>query len=334
MLKSSRRGFTLVELLVVIAIIGILVGLLLPAVQAAREAARRMSCSNNIRQLGLALHNYESAYKVIPPSRISVTSPVIFQQSWVSMILPYLEQNSVYSAYQHGQPWYAAVNDPLTTVKLPTMTCPSAPSDREYPTQALYSAITNNTRTAARPVWGYSDYGSINAVRNSAFIVSGLPSLGTKETFGAMGRGPAGVKFAAITDGLSNTIIVAEGAGRPAVYVSGKKAINPRPGNIAVGTPFVADGWGWADINGGFSIDGANAQGLQNDTSSSGSTTLVSNGTCFMNCTNDAELYSFHIGGAQFLFADGSVQFLSQSINGATFVALLTRDRGDIAGEY
>jgi prepilin-type N-terminal cleavage/methylation domain-containing protein/prepilin-type processing-associated H-X9-DG protein len=332
--KLERPAFTLVELLVVIAIIGILVGLLLPAVQAAREAARRMSCSNNIRQLGLALHNYESTHKVIPPSRISVTSPVIFQQSWVSMILPYLEQTSVYSAYQHGQPWYAAVNDPLTTVKLPTMTCPSAPTDRDYPTQNLYTAITNNTRTSARPLWGYSDYGSINAVRNAAFVVSGLPSLGTREVLGAMARGPAGVKFAAITDGLSNTIVVAEGAGRPSIFVSGKKMMNPRTGNIAFGTPFVADGWGWADINGGFSIDGANSLGAQNDTSSSGNTTLVPNGTCFMNCTNDSELYSFHNGGAQFLFGDGSVQFLSQSISGATFVALLTRDRGDIPGEY
>ena len=333
-LNRVRTGFTLVELLVVIAIIGILVGLLLPAVQAAREAARRMSCSNNIRQLGLALHNYESAHRVIPPSRISVSTPVIFQQSWVSMILPYLEQTNVYSAYQHGQPWFAAVNDPLTTVKLPSMTCPSAPSDRDYPTQNLYTAITNGTRTSARPVWGYSDYGSINAVRNAAFVISGLPSLGTREVLGAMGRGPAGVRFAAITDGLSNTIIVAEGAGRPSMYVSGRKVMNPRTGNIAAGTPFVADGWGWADINGGFSIDGSNAQGLQNDTSGSGATTLVANGTCFMNCTNDSELYSFHNGGAQFLFADGSVQFLSQSINGATFVALLTRDRGDIPGEY
>ncbi|MDX1930291.1 MAG: DUF1559 domain-containing protein [Pirellulaceae bacterium] len=335
--RASGRGrsaFTLVELLVVIAIIGILVGLLLPAVQAAREAARRMSCSNNIRQLGLALHNYESAHKVIPPSRISISSPVVFQQSWVSMILPFIEQNTVYSAYQHGQPWFAAVNDPLTTVKLPTMTCPSAPSDREYPTQNLYSAITNNTRTSARPIWGYSDYGSINAVRNAAFVASGLPSLGAREVFGAMGRGPAGVKFATITDGLSNTIVVAEGAGRPGVYVSGKKVMNPRTGNIAFGTPFTADGWGWADINGGFSIDGANAAGLQNDTSSNGTTTLVTGGNCFMNCTNDSELYSFHTGGAQFLFGDGSVQFLSQSINGATFVALLTRDRGDVPGDY
>ncbi len=332
--NRSRSAFTLVELLVVIAIIGILVGLLLPAVQAAREAARRMSCGNNIRQLGLALHNYESAHKVIPPSRISVSTPVIFQQSWVSMILPYIEQNNVYSAYQHGQPWYAAANDPLTTVKLPTMTCPSAPSDREYPTQNLYTAITNNTRTSARPIWGYSDYGSINAVRNSAFVAAGLASLGTREVLGAMARGPAGVKLAAITDGLSNTVIVAEGAGRPGIFVSGKKVMNPRTGNIAFGTPFTADGWGWADINGGFSIDGANALGVQNDTASNGNTTIAPGGTCFMNCTNDSELYAFHTGGAQFLFADGSVQFLSQTINGATFVALLTRDRGDIPGDY
>ena len=331
--NGYRRGFTLVELLVVIAIIGILVGLLLPAVQAAREAARRMSCSNNIRQLGLAIHNYEGVYKVIPPSRINISSPVIFQQSWISMILPYIEQNNVSSSYQHGKSWFAPVNDPLTKVTLPTLLCPSAPGStgREYPTSALYSALTGGARSD-RPLWGYADYGSINAVRNSAFVTSGLPSLGTKEIFGVMARGPEGVKLASITDGLSNTILVAEGAGRPGVFVSGKKVMNPRVGNIAFGTPFTADGWGWADINGGFSIDGADATGKQNDTSSSGATTIV--GSCFMNCTNDSELYSFHNGGSQFLFADGSVHFLSQSIAGQSFIALLTRDRGDIPGSY
>ena len=328
---GSRRAFTLVELLVVIAIIGILVGLLLPAVQAAREAARRMSCSNNVRQLGIALHNYESTHRAIPPSRINISTPKVFQQSWISMILPFVEQTNIHAAYTHGSSWYEPVNDGLTTAQLPTITCPSAPSGRDLPTAALYSDITGGVRSD-RPIWGYADYGSINAVRNAAFVVSGMPSLGTKEVLGAMGRGPKGVKLAEITDGLSNTIIVAEGAGRPSMYVSGKKIDNPRIGNIAQGTPFVADGWGWADINGGFSIDGADPFGQQNNTKSNGATTIV--GNCFMNCTNDSELYSFHVGGGEFVFADSSVHFLSQSIDGKAFVALLTRSFGDIPGEY
>jgi prepilin-type processing-associated H-X9-DG protein len=91
-----------------------------------------------------------------------------------------------------------------------------------------------------------------------------------------------------------------------------------------------ADGWGWADINGGFSIDGANAAGVQNSTSGTGTVTM--NGQCLMNCTNDSEIYSFHTGGAQFCLADGSVQFVSANISAATFAALLTRDFGDIVG--
>jgi hypothetical protein len=113
------------------------------------------------------------------------------------------------------------------------------------------------------------------------------------------------------------------------MYVSGKKTVNPRTGNIAFGTPVVADGWGWADINGGFSVDGANALGLQNSTSSSGATTVV--GSCFLNCTNDSEFYAFHGSGAHFVACDGSVQFIPQSVSGQVFVALCTREQGDIA---
>lgn len=326
---NYRMGFTLVELLVVIAIIGILVGLLLPAVQAAREAARRMSCSSNARQLGLALHNYESAYKRLPPSRIATSNPV-YQVSWPAMILPMIEQGPSFAQYNFNLPWYHPLNDVVTTTQIPIMICPSSPTPRDIPPQNLYAALSNNLRNAAPlPVWGYSDYGSINAVRNSAFVAAGLPSINAREVWGAMGRGPDGVKLAAIRDGLSNTAVIGEGGGRPSMYVSGRKVLNPRTGNIAFGTSVTADGWGWADINGGFSVDGANALGLQNNTTSAGATTIV--GSCFLNCTNDSEFYAFHGSGAHFVFGDGSVQFIAQSISGPAFVALCTRDFGDIS---
>lgn len=324
----KRFGFTLVELLVVIAIIGILVGLLLPAVQAAREAARRMACSNNARQLGLALHNYESAHKKFPPSRIAITTPVRFEQSWTSMILSFIEQNNLQARYSYNTPWYHASNDVTTTAVVPIMLCPSAPTTRELPPANLYSAITNGTRSD-QPRWGYADYASINAVRNSVFQIAGLPSLGTREMLGALGRGPDGVRVSSISDGLSNTAFIAEGAGRPGIFVAGKPALNPDTG-IASGLRVTKDGWGWADINGGFSIDGANNQGLQNSTTNAGVVTL--RGNCLINCTNDSEIYSFHTGGSQFVFADGSTHFVSAATDPRTLVALFTRDYGDILG--
>lgn len=322
---KKKNGFTLVELLVVIAIIGVLVGLLLPAVQAAREAARRMSCSNNVKQLGLALHNYESMFKMFPPSRIATTNP-IFQQSWMMMILPHIEQNVNYNIYNKNLNWFDALNTPTTTQKVNTYLCPSTPEPRELPTVQFYIA---NGITYGQPVFGYSDYGSVNAVRNAAFVSNGLTSLGTREVMGALGRGPNGVKLASITDGLSNTVCVAEDAGRPTMFISGRKSLNPR--GSAINTLFTVDGWGWADINGGFSVDGSNAQGLQNSTNSTGVTTIV--GNCNLNCTNDSEMYSFHTGGCMNLRCDGSVQYLSTNTAGQTFVALLTRDFADIATE-
>lgn len=326
----KQRGFTLIELLVVIAIIAILVALLLPAVQQAREAARRTQCKNNLKQIGLALHNYEGTYGMFPPSRINLSGPT-FQVTWNAMILPYIEQANMYSQYNFNVNWFNPVNDRITTTQLPAFVCPSTPGSRPLPTSALYSDITGGNRTDT-PIWGYNDYGSINAVRNAFIVMAGLPSINTKDAMGAMGRGPGGSRIRDITDGTSNTMMIAEDAGRPRQYIGRKGGKNPRVGNVAFGTDFTADGWSWADINNGFSVDGANSAGLQNNTSGSGNATIV--GQCTMNCTNDSEMYSFHTGGVQTVLADGSVRFLSENMSAATLVGLITLNGGEIVGDF
>jgi prepilin-type N-terminal cleavage/methylation domain-containing protein/prepilin-type processing-associated H-X9-DG protein len=127
---SLSKAFTLVELLVVIAIIGILVGLLLPAVQAAREAARRSSCGNNLLQFGVAIHNYEMGHRKLPPGTIDSKGPVVhlpkgFHHSWIVQLLPMLDQASAYRLMDHRQSIYSAVNFPVRAHGFPTLRCPS-----------------------------------------------------------------------------------------------------------------------------------------------------------------------------------------------------------------
>ena len=326
------RGFTLIELLVVIAIIAVLIALLLPAVQQAREAARRSTCKNNLKQMGLALHNYESTFKMFPASRIDLNPPR-FQKTWLTMCLPYMDQSALYNQYDANLPWYVVANDPATTTNLEAMICPSSPGRVTVPSSALYSAITNAARTDT-PTWGLSDYGSINAVRNGFNVAAGGTSWGIKEYDGGLGRGPNGVALGKFMDGLSNTMLVGEDAGRPMVYNFRKPVPNPKSGAVS-GTDWTKDGWGWADINNGFSLDGTGTNGINNDTSGSGVVTLApGGGTCFINCSNDSEFYSFHTGGVHVLMGDGAVRFLSENISGVTLIALATRGKSDIVGEF
>jgi prepilin-type N-terminal cleavage/methylation domain-containing protein len=355
-LKS--KGFTLVELLVVIAIIGILVGLLLPAVQAAREAARRMQCSNNIRQIGLGLHNFESAFKKLPPSSVqfsgttpvssSVTKdlaayvksgttgtlPVHFaQQCFLTSILPQLEQANVLGAgtgFNQRLDWYDPNNRPASSALISTYICPSNPlTERSYSTDLLGSA--DRTRFAAGGDWkpSLTDYMAVNRANNRPvawnLMTSSNPEYPSDPDIRGILASNIHTRFASITDGLTNTIMVAEAAGRPARFVSSRR-IEERA--TSSGAAYMNGPW--AHSGNDIAVDGSN-MGL----SAAGvpiATTLTNSLTnsCSINCTNQGEIYAFHTGGAHVVLGDASTQYLAANIDLKTLMLLCARSDGSV----
>lgn len=318
--RAHRTAFTLVELLVVISIIGVLVGLLLPAVQAAREAARRMQCGNNIRQVSLAFQNYESAFKTLPPSRITTG---LSQHGFAAYLLPMLEQTTVYNLYQFSLPWWDARNFPATRNTISTWICPSTPGNRSFPT------ATEQSRYVTLPAEGLgaSDYVVTHEVMRCFFEANRLPlPVGIQRGLpGVIDRDRA-VKIAAVRDGISNTLLFAETAGRPSLYfVNTQKDANA-----------TKDGWGWADPRAiGTSLEGASSDGrLLNDTDRNSPYVSRIYGNCSINCTNHSEYYSFHTGSMQISLLDGSTRTLSQTTDAAVLSGLVTRDNGEVVGEF
>ncbi len=305
MFKSRRSAFTLIELLVVIAIIAILIGLLLPAVQKVREAANKASCQNNLKQFGLALHNYESNNGFFPASRITVAGDNKFR-SWTPVALAYVEQDNVAALWNEGLKWNVGSNMVVSQTNFKLFRCPSAPSTR---------------RSAVSPAYGLGDYGSVNAVRRRFYTGNGIGAIFPLGPTGAAGDEVPGIlsrmdniPIAAIIDGTSNTIMIGEDAGRPSIFQQQRDA-----GTIT------ADGWGWADPDCGFSLDGV-VPGVIG-------TSWTTGGNCNINCTNDSEFYAFHPSAMNACMGDGSVRTIRSSISAQNLAALVTRSGGDISND-
>lgn len=297
---SDRRkphGFTLVELLVVIAIIGILIALLLPAVQAAREAARRMQCSNNLKQIALALHNYHDAMKCFPPVGTTFWNTGTMEVSWLYPVLPYMEQMSVYEEMKKAPNAYHAT---LSKQVAPAFVCPSD-GQNEFD----YISIAAEQRTA-----------NYNAVmgpgRDDKHLGSGSLPYGYAATDGIIYM-YSKTRIGHIQDGTSNTLLVGE-----------------RISDLRLWSK------GWMDKANPTVFQGKNVTWPMNTdptvlcyrhTTKPGGCPSASQEMAF----NDIDFGSRHPGGAQFAFADGSVQFLEETINFETYGDLATRDGGEVA---
>lgn len=313
---KNRKAFTLIELLVVIAIIAILIALLLPAVQQAREAARRSQCKNNMKQIGLALHNYHEAHDVLPPGSIVYYNGSKYNGhgwTWHASILPYLDQAPLYNQIQGPDSSgmgseSGGVSDPKQQLAgqtvLSVFWCPSQP---------------DVTKGAQKNGYSPSNYnGNMGTLIGSAGDNCYSGSVDTPQEMAATGGCMGGdgiffissaVGFRDIKDGLSNTIMVSE----------------------------VIDSGGDADMLGGGGSDRKHCFSNGADSNPPTEMTeylIAAESNDPINSYGEEAAGSYHVGGAHFVLCDGSVRFLSENISMTIYRALSTRAKREVIGEF
>ncbi|WZO98261.1 DUF1559 domain-containing protein [Isosphaeraceae bacterium EP7] len=319
-IPSIRSGFTLIELLVVISIIAVLIALLLPAVQSAREAARRAQCTNNMKQLGLAMHTFESANGFFTPAAVTAAFPKLginvdasgmalptaqlVLHGWSVLLLPFAEQTALANSYNLTLDYRNPGNSTLMTTQLNLMACPSTPTPNRIDTH----------NSGGFPGWraACGDYAPNNSV-TATLIDAGFVAPGE---YGGVMQANVVRTIAEITDGTSNTEVMAEVAGRPDRWTRGGKFV---ASNLPGSAPRIrVSGAGWADRDSPYGLHGFTMDGGANP------------GPCHTNCTNANEVFSFHPGGANNLFADGSVHFIKETAAIQVYANMISRAGGEI----
>jgi prepilin-type N-terminal cleavage/methylation domain-containing protein/prepilin-type processing-associated H-X9-DG protein len=335
--RRGRSGFTLIELLVVIAIIAILIGLLLPAVQKVREAAARTQCQNNLKQMGIALHAYADANGANFPTGGEGTDFVNFPKgpsqfdihSTLTMLLPYIEQNNIYKNININVRYNDVANGQITDGSgnlaaqnvVKTYICPSNPL-----------ATPADSNGFGRTDYGatvYTDIDPVTGLRNKATRVNG--ALRATLVNGVL-QPLAGTPITSITDGTSSTIAIAEDAGRTETYVSAY--IDPVTGGLR-------SFWRWAEPDSAYGVSGYQKGAYDSGTAINNTPTPIggSAATCVWapanNCGNNDEIFSFHTGGgANVVWCDGHVSFLSASIDRRVVRQLVTPDGGETTPDF